>query len=204
MPAMTATAADYLWFEERFPDLAEAYCITLVHDLSPADLLDRLGGRQDPALTGVTAIVDAAFDVTDRYDFHWHLVAMTRIGPWTLMIEPNGWLGVTEEQALPASSGTTWVSHFTNIKGLDSFLWAEETTNRLAFEPMFPDDRYGSTPDDVLDVMHRIGFHFGTDAPETDISVPASFALAEELTGVRLTPELLESTTYICGIVRNP
>ncbi|SFT21561.1 hypothetical protein SAMN04487982_11090 [Streptomyces sp. ok210] len=30
---MTATAADYVWFNERFPELARAYCITLVYEL---------------------------------------------------------------------------------------------------------------------------------------------------------------------------
>jgi isocitrate lyase len=36
--AMTATAADYVWFEQRFPDLAEAHCFTLVHKLPPAEI----------------------------------------------------------------------------------------------------------------------------------------------------------------------
>ncbi|MCX5345859.1 DUF6461 domain-containing protein [Streptomyces atratus] len=34
------------------------------------------------------------------------LVALTTIGSWTLVIEPNGFLGVTEEVALPTSKGT--------------------------------------------------------------------------------------------------
>jgi hypothetical protein len=199
---MTATAADYLWFEERFPDLSEAYCFTLVRGLEPADLLHRLNGREHPALTGATAIVDAAFAVRDHPDGVLQLLAMTRVGPWTLMIEPNGYLGVSDEMALPASAGTTWISHFANINGVDSFLWAEDTTRRLAFEPLFPDDRYGSTPDELLDAMHRIGFHFGPDMPDEYVSGPAAFALAEEMTGVKLTPELLESTTFACGTVR--
>ncbi|MFC8262698.1 DUF6461 domain-containing protein [Streptomyces sp. NPDC057291] len=49
---MTTTAADYVWFNERFPQLARAYCITLVHELPPAELLRRLVGQGEPALTG--------------------------------------------------------------------------------------------------------------------------------------------------------
>ncbi|MFJ5834970.1 DUF6461 domain-containing protein [Streptomyces sp. NPDC093089] len=35
---MTKTGADYAWFEDDFPDIAEAYCFTLVRGLSPAEL----------------------------------------------------------------------------------------------------------------------------------------------------------------------
>jgi hypothetical protein len=195
---MTLTAADYLWFEERFPDLAEAYCFTLVNNLAPSDLLQRLSGEEHPALTGVAEVVDAAYDLGDTQQ----LIAMTTIGSWMLMIEPNGYLGVSEERALPASAGTTWVSHFCNINGVDSFLWAEDATTRLVFEPMFPDSRWGNTPDHQLEAMHRIGFHFGTEEPEIDQSVAAAFALAGEVTGVRLKPGLLESATFTCGSVR--
>ncbi|MFF2951505.1 DUF6461 domain-containing protein [Kitasatospora sp. NPDC057965] len=195
---MTVTATDYLWFEDRFPDLAEAYCFTLVNDLAPSELLKRLNGEEHPALTGVTAVIEAAYDLGDTQQ----LVAMTGIGSWTLMIEPNGYLGVSEERALPASAGTTWISHFCNINGVDSFLWAEDAAMRLVFEPMFPDYRWGSTPDDQLETMRRVGFHFSTEEPEIDQSVAAAFALTNVMTGVRLTPEILETATFACGAVK--
>lgn len=131
---MAPTAVDYLWFEQDFPDLAEAYCITLVHHLTPEELLDRLRADALPPLNGIEAIVDAAYDLEEGQQ----LVALLQISDWTLMVEPNGYLGVTDEQALPASAGTTWVSHFCNINGLDAFLWAEDCATRLTFEPIFP------------------------------------------------------------------
>ncbi|MFF9003141.1 DUF6461 domain-containing protein [Streptomyces achromogenes] len=216
----TTTAADYTWFEERFPDLAEAYCCTLVRGLPPAELLRRLAGRAEPALTGADAVVEAAFDLLRASDGRRQLLAMASVGAWTLLIEPNGYTGVTEDRALPASAGTRWVSHFVNVNGLDAFLWAEDTVRRLWFEPCFPDERWGTTPDELLDVMHGVGFPFGddgeaeadipgtdtpgTDAPGTDLSAPAAFALAQHLTGVALTPELLEETTFTCGSVEVP
>ncbi|MFJ4670567.1 DUF6461 domain-containing protein [Kitasatospora purpeofusca] len=124
--AMTVTAADHLWFEDGFPDLAEAYCFTLVKDLAPAELPQRLNGAAGPSLTGVTAVVDAADDLGDTQQ----LITMAGVGPWTLMIEPSGCLGVSEERALPASAGTTWISRFCNTDGSDSFLWAEDATVR--------------------------------------------------------------------------
>jgi len=44
---MVASHDDYLWFEQRFPDLAEAYCVTLVAGETASGLLDRLGGVGD-------------------------------------------------------------------------------------------------------------------------------------------------------------
>ncbi|GGP87782.1 DUF6461 domain-containing protein [Streptomyces melanogenes] len=198
---MTATAADYVWLNERFPDLAEAYCFTLVHNLAPLDVLARLEGHSEPSRSGVEAIVAAAFDLLDRSDHTRQFIAMTTVGEWTLMIEPVGYLGVTEERALPASAGTRWVSHFVNINGHDSFLWAQDTTQRLTFEPAIPDRRRGTTPDDLLPVMHHCGFQFWGETSDTEehLAAEAAFALAEHLSGVRITPELLQDTTFICG-----
>lgn len=197
---MTATAADYLWFGEEFSELANAYCITLVQGLSPADVLHRLDGRQEPSRTGANEADEAAYDLLSEDDSR-QLLAMTTVGDWTLIIEPNGFLGVSEERALPASAGTRWVSHFVNINGADAFLWAEDTTQRLWFEPLFPDDRWGTTPDELLQPMHDIGFQFWAETSDTAdvLAGPAAFALAEHLTGVRVTPELLRETTFVCG-----
>ncbi|MDN3028748.1 DUF6461 domain-containing protein [Streptomyces sp. S.PB5] len=200
---MTATAADYMWFEDDFPELAEAYCFTLVHGVSPAEVLDRLQGREEPARAGAEQIVEAAFALLAS-DATRQLIAMTAVGDWTLLIEPNGYLGVTEERALAASAGTSWVSHFVNINGVDSFLWVENGTKRLFFEPGVPDHRWGTTPDELLEAMHRIGFQFPEETPDTDenVSEAAAFALAEHLTGVRITPELLRTTTFTCASAR--
>lgn len=199
---MTKTAADYAWFEDDFPDIAEAYCFTLVRDLSPAELMSRLEGRQEAPLQGIAAVVDAAFAQYDLDEKNRQLVAMTTVGTWTLLIEPNGYLGVTEEQALPASAGTSWISHFTNINAVGTFLWAEDQVLRLCFDPMFPEDRWGAEPDELLDVMRRIGFHLEVEDPEPDFSPQAAFALAEHLTGVAVTPALLRDTTFTCATVR--
>ncbi|WP_225802529.1 DUF6461 domain-containing protein [Streptomyces sp. NK15101] len=202
MGGMTKTGADYAWFEEDFPDIAEAYCFTLVRGLSPAELTSRLEGRPEAPLRGTAAVVDAAFAQYDLEEGDRQLVAMTTVGSWTLLIEPNGYLGVTEEQALPASAGTSWISHFTNINALGTFLWAEDQVLRLCFDPMFPEDRWGAAPDELLDVMRRIGFPLEVEDPEPDFSPQAAFALAEHLTGVAITPTLLQDTTFTCATVR--
>ncbi|MFG1807841.1 DUF6461 domain-containing protein [Streptomyces sp. NPDC049040] len=199
---MTKTAADYAWFENDFPDIAEAYCFTLVRGLSPAELISRLDGRPEAPLQGIAEVVDTAFAQYNLEDGARQLIGMTTVGAWTLLIEPNGYLGVTEERVLPASAGASWVSHFLNVNALGTFLWAEDQVLRLCFDPMFPEDRWGTAPDVLLDAMERIGFHLEEEAPETDLSSPAAFALAEHLTGVAITPALLQDTTFNCATVR--
>ncbi|MEV7510379.1 DUF6461 domain-containing protein [Streptomyces sp. NPDC091201] len=201
---MTKTGADYAWFENDFPDIAEAYCFTLVRGLSPAELTARLEGRPEAPLRGIDAVVDAAFAQYGLGDGERQLVAMTTVGEWTLLIEPNGYLGVTEDRVLPASAGAHWVSHFVNINAVGTFLWAEDRVLRLCFDPMFPEDRWGTTPDALLDVMERMGFPLDEETPEEDLSAPAAFALAEHLTGIAVTPELLRDTTFACATLRLP
>ncbi|WP_234391945.1 DUF6461 domain-containing protein [Streptomyces sp. WM6378] len=74
-------------------------------------------------------------------------------------------------------------------------------TERLTFEPGVPDRRWGATPDELLKPMHHSGFQFWDEISETAqyLGGEAAFALAEHLTGVRITAELLETTTFICG-----
>ncbi|MFI1105146.1 DUF6461 domain-containing protein [Streptomyces melanogenes] len=106
---MTATAADYLWLNERFPEIADAYCFTLVHKLAPADVTARLEGEVEASRTGVAAIVAAAFELLERSDHTRQFIAMAVVGDWTLLIEPVGYLGVTQERACrrpPAPGGS--------------------------------------------------------------------------------------------------
>lgn len=164
--------------------------------------MSRLEGRPEEPLQGIAAVVHAAFAQYDVEEGNRQLVAMTTVGAWTLLIEPNGYLGVTEERALLASAGANWVSHFVNINGVGTFLWAEDQVLRLCFDPMFPEDRWGTASDELLDVMERIGFHLAEEAPETDLSSSAAFALAEHLTGVAIIPPLLQDTTFSCATVQ--
>ncbi|MER7958102.1 MULTISPECIES: DUF6461 domain-containing protein [unclassified Streptomyces] len=66
---------------------------------------------------------------------------------------------------------------------------------------MFPGERWGTAPDELLDAMQRIGFHFDEEDPEPGLSSPAAFALAEHLTDVAVTPTLLRDTTFTCATV---
>jgi len=124
-------------------------------------------------------------------------------GGWTLGIEPSGFLGVTEEAAVPLSIGTTLVSHYRNFNAGGSFLWVEDGDVRVRFDPLDPAWREGSSPDALVTVMRQVGFELGEDKG-TENPAEASFALAEYLTGVRVTAGLLEDSAYQWGIAPIP
>ncbi|MEU4733215.1 DUF6461 domain-containing protein [Streptomyces sp. NPDC023588] len=197
---MTRSGADYAWFENDFPDIGEAYCFTLVRGLPPAEVISRREGRPAPPLQGIAEVGDAAFAQYDLEDGARQLIGMTTLGVWTLLIEPNGYLGVTEEPVLPASAGASWVSHFVDVNAVGTFLWAEDEVLRPCFHPCSrrtagaPRPTYSSTSwSGSASILRR--------RLRTRLSSPAAFALAEHLTGVAITPALLQDTTFSCTTV---
>ncbi|GHH19185.1 DUF6461 domain-containing protein [Streptomyces lanatus] len=55
MTGMT-TAADYAWLEERYENLMQAYCVTLVRGPTPQELLRELRAEPRPGITGVDGL----------------------------------------------------------------------------------------------------------------------------------------------------
>ncbi|WP_369206199.1 DUF6461 domain-containing protein [Streptomyces sp. PU-14G] len=197
-----STAADYGWLEEQYQHLMEAYCVTLVQGLSPDALLTALEAEPGERITGVA-------ELGRLTDEEWRLgayfVGIASVGDWSLMVEYNGYLGVDDTRMLPVSRGRTVVSHFRNINAVDHFSWYEDGVTRLHFEPLFPRRRDGSHPDELLTAMRESGFDLseGDDA-SFDGHTEAAFALAERITGVRLTPELFASAEFVCARVAEP
>jgi hypothetical protein len=202
-----ATAADYTWFENRPIGLADSYCLTLARGLTADEFLARIGAQPELTRTGVEGLFEPSMDLWREYDGDQLLIGVTTVsgddGDWALGMEFNSYLGVTEELITPLSAGTGLVSHSRNIEALSHFYWIEDGDIRLSFEPLFASDREGSTPDALTDVMRRVGFDV-SEQGRNEHYTEAAFALGEHLTGVRVTPELLEGATYACGIVTAP
>ncbi|MGW7367008.1 DUF6461 domain-containing protein [Streptomyces sp. NPDC054841] len=204
---MNATAADYGWLDEHCPELMEAYCLTLVRGLTPEALLTRLGATDRGArITGTSSLVAAAYDAWDDGDSQF--VGVVEAGGWVLMVEPNGYVGTLEEVLSPLSQGTELVSHFTNVNAADYVNWFVDGELRLHFEPLFAYARYGADPDGSVEDMREAGLdlrdpkEIGDD--DLALTTAATFAFAERLTGVRITPELLDAAEFRCGSVPLP
>jgi Family of unknown function (DUF6461) len=202
-----AVAADYLWAEGD--GLFPAYCLTLVGGVTPQGFMDRLGARiVFDALRLGEQFTEISFD-------YWgepHLgdvqfIGATTVagegGRWTLALEVNGHLGVTPEIVVPVSAETRLVSHrYNGGNAASQFCWIEDGDIRLDFEPLFASDRDGSTPDALVDDMKQIGFNLDENCEDAGPIRAAVFALAERLTGVRVTETMLDEAVFLCGTVR--
>ncbi|WP_406214553.1 DUF6461 domain-containing protein [Streptomyces canus] len=206
MTGMT-TATDYGWLKERYALLMEAYCVTLVRDVAPEELLEELGADGRSRIVGVAGLSGPSYEVCAPSRL---FVGATAIGHWTLMVESNGYLGITDKAMLPVSRGRTAVSHFLNVNAVDRFCWYENGDLRLHFEPLFADARYGSHPDELLTEMRESGFDLEEREEDGDHDAyyaaltGASFALAHRLTGIRLTLELFATAEFLCAVAPVP
>ncbi|MFJ6381560.1 DUF6461 domain-containing protein [Kitasatospora sp. NPDC092039] len=211
---MTAHATDYTWFDERYPDLGEAYCLTRAQGLTADELLrrfDALPGSDAVGLGAVMARWDAYLDEEDEeaealFDLTEDrlLVAVTELDGWALAIEPNGYLGTLDTVIPRLGEGTRLVSHFRNVNAVDHFHWWEHGVRRLHFEPLFPTQRDGTDAEapGVPELLTACGFELETEA--YGLCGEAAFALAERLTDVRLDPERLEAATFRIGFAPRP
>src|SRR4051794_26510971 len=116
---MPVPTVDHSWFTRRCAALAQAYCLTLVAGLTAAEVVARLDGTGARRLTGLAAVLTPAPGDEE-------FVAVTALPGWALIIEPYGYLGVTEDVAGPLSRGTRLVAHYRNITGGGQFVVAED------------------------------------------------------------------------------
>lgn len=205
-----ATAAGYAWVGDWLSEVSGAYCLTLARGLAPPDVLTRVGAvAQVAPRHGLGALTEASFDLWERHQGEQLLIGVTAVSDgWSLGLEINGHLGVTPEVIVPLSAGTRIVSHYRN-NAVHRFYYVEDRDIRLYFEPLFPAERDGSAPDAFVGAMRHAGFELDEDEDpadedfeaEDDLTAAASFALAETLTGVRITADLLEDASYLWGVV---
>ncbi|MBP0448337.1 hypothetical protein J5Y04_02065 [Kitasatospora sp. RG8] len=224
---MPAHATDFTWFDERYPELAEAYCLTHVQGISADELLRRFDAAPGRSVTGLAAVVQAWETFDDGEDEHapdgdedLMLVAVTEFDGWAVAVEVNGYLGSLWDALSRLAEGTRLVSHFRNCNAVDSFHWQEGAANRLHFEPLFPTQRDGEDAEapGIAELLAHCGFDLTDDedadaapdpAPDAVDAGPrlhteAAFALAERLTDVRLTPERLDTAGFRLGYAPVP
>jgi hypothetical protein len=206
--SMIATAADYAWFASEPGGFAEAYCLTLVRGLVPAEFLARIDARPGLRYVGVAAMFGPSMALWNSEQAGQDLlIGVTTVpgndGGWTLGVEINGFLGVTEPLLRSLSARTTAVSAYRNFNAGNRFYWVEDRDIRLDFSPMDPYYRDGSTPDAAVGLMRQAGFILDKDGM-VERSDEAALALAELLTGVRLTQQTLQGATFQSAIASVP
>jgi hypothetical protein len=112
--------------------LGQAACIAWVRDLAPEEVLRRFGGTSPfPARTlaeldaAVTPFMDAK-DADGRWLEPNAAIAARLGGPWTLMIELNGFAATMAGELAAISAGVEVVSIFWNVNGLSEITIARD------------------------------------------------------------------------------
>ncbi|MFI7598245.1 DUF6461 domain-containing protein [Actinoplanes sp. NPDC049681] len=193
MGAMPPTAADYEWFtqsEDR--EIVENYCFTFMKGLSAEELVDRIGGTIEQELRGFEQIWEASMEAEAP------VLAITSIGEWVMMVEWHTLIGGSKSTAVPLSANAVLISHFKSVDLDTSFSYIVDRDLQLSFSPTNPTMRNGSRVDDLTSAMDSAGFSLSdeSEAAMAVYSEGAAFALAELLSGVHLSAELLDNSTF--------
>ncbi|MFJ9350987.1 DUF6461 domain-containing protein [Streptomyces sp. NPDC101237] len=209
----SVTAHDYAWIRSS-PLFAYAlesgYTLTLLRGVAPREVLQVMGAQPHGVCAGMAALIKCQDDLGDSADYldgSFIAGAFTvpgEDGGWTLVLHvADGGMGMQSRFLEALSDGGRAVVHSSNGgKPLHFFHWYEDGDLRTTFER--PTARDGSTPDALNSMMVDVGFALSHDESELSERVDtkaAAFALAEHLTGVRVTEELLQGAEYQLGFV---
>lgn len=197
----TDSATDFAWVPGSLLGSHLGYCVGLVKGISPEELLGRLQADRQGTCTGLTALYRRNDDVQRRLDYeygHFQLIGAAPVrgagGQWTVMVEFNVAVGFNHRLMTQVSAGTQAVTHHLNPVGKGGFhCWQD---GRLLTRFEWPGDRGGEDPDMLNEAIDRVGVGAAEGRKSEEY-----FALAEHVTGARLTPELLEQATFSAGIV---
>jgi hypothetical protein len=209
------TAHDYAWIRTSsvFRHMMESgYTLTLIEGRTPGEVLRAMEAEPRSTGKGTAGLIEAddahRAEVDDDWDESYVAGAFSPLGEngeWTLVLGFDGGLGIAGSCMETLSRGGRVVAHSTNGgKPIHLFHWFEDGELRTTFEG--PSSRDGSTPDELVPLLREVGFPL-TSEGEDDESAPAVdgkaavLALAERLTGIRVTESLLQDATYELGLV---
>ncbi|WP_460862920.1 DUF6461 domain-containing protein [Nocardiopsis coralliicola] len=178
-----ASAADYAWFEEAQPDLAEAFCLTYVRDLDKTGCLERLGAA--PKRLRPLPLADALEAGMCSDDMPPQTAHALCVNGWTVIVEPTGCRAVRPDFYRALSAGTELVSVRVRMDLRYEFRWVVDGVLHTFFDARTPAQRRGTRPDALASEMSSVGL---MDLDEPDDPAAAVLALAERVTGVRIRP----------------
>jgi hypothetical protein len=168
-------------------DIREAVCLSYVHGIDEDAMIRAFGG--DPADTAPRSARDIGDEFVGlRYDQIPPVLLVTPVDEWLIGVEYNGFQGSRPEVLRAASTGGTAVSVYWNVNGTNRFTYSTGGRTTVGFDMRRPEDRYGAAPDALTTLLDGLEFGNGSDA------YAAGLALAERVTGVRLTGTLLDRT----------
>jgi hypothetical protein len=193
--------------------MESGYTLTLIQGRTPREVLRAMAAEPRGTGEGTAGLIEAddahrAEVDHDYWDESYVAGAFStpgENGDWTLVLGFDGGLGIAGACVEALSQGGRVVAHSTNGgKPIHLFHWFEDGELRTTFEG--PSSRDGNTPDELVPMLREVGFpltpggEHDENAPDVDRKA-AVLALAERLTGIRVTESLLQGATYELGLV---
>ena len=157
--------------------LGQNFCVSMLRGVTPDEALRRLGAREP-------------VDRKSRAGLDKDAVAATEAGEWTLMLEQNSSLGTTDPAIRLLSAGGEMVS-FHCGENSEQFVFAVDGEALVRMSLDEPHDTTGADPYLLYGAIQELGFD-STDGHDRG----RALVLMERITGVRISPEMLETATF--------
>ncbi|MGK5553651.1 DUF6461 domain-containing protein [Actinomadura kijaniata] len=186
MPAVTRDDVEWVDDDEA---LGEIFCLTFVKRVDEAEALSRLGALPD---TLRRRTVQEAHRAHGSYEAGYAELAFAlNLGDWTVLIEPDGFQGSLIELLTALSRGTEAVSVQRHDYADHGFGYAVDGTLVTGFEPTWPDRRWGSEPDRLLEQMRAAGLNPDAEDDYVSGAYVEALLLAGLITGAVPRPDAL-------------
>ncbi|SDK85994.1 hypothetical protein SAMN04487820_114102 [Actinopolyspora mzabensis] len=122
------------------------------------------------------------------------LIGLRRVGGWTLVAEESRFEGLRHDVLAEASSGSELVSVYWDVGDTGGFAHAVDGEVRTCFEPVLPECRSGTRPDDLESLRAGLPWHEAA-------RVPLMLALSARVTGCVPDPEWFAGQFLTCPVV---
>lgn len=190
-PSTPSSAVPNYHWPALEPALSSGFCFTLVRGLTPAQVAERLGGTELERVEWLRLVGGGDGERAGAGRF---FIGVARVGDWSLIVEDNGALGVTQKAVSPLSLDGTVMVYRADSTGRGRLLVLRDEELVLDYDSEAPsrtgDARFAEFQP-ALQAAGLVG-----DATVTDPTASALEFLAEQ-TGVQLTRELLAERTYL-------
>ncbi|MER6952300.1 histone-like nucleoid-structuring protein Lsr2, partial [Nonomuraea sp. NPDC000554] len=210
---MTDLLSQFRWLEDQRADehdlLGDIFCVSFFHRLDPAEVLSRFEPISPAETTTFKELCGRARDYFEDAVAVLY-VGVAQVGEWSVAVEPWGGQAVLMMTQLSRTGEVVGVAR--NDYAEHRFGYAVDGTVVTKFLPREPDQRWGSDPDRLNDVMREVGWVLeppqdeglldsGLDSMDQH-SVARAFALASKITGVALTLTALNRLHFVSAALR--
>ncbi|WP_432928441.1 DUF6461 domain-containing protein [Microbispora sp. CA-135349] len=189
--------------------LGDVFSVSFFHGLEPADVAARFESAGAPSRSMSFAELEDEvtrfLEETDGGDGGGH-VGITRIGEWSVALEPCGWHTALGENLARLAQGCEAVAVGRHDYAEHGFLYAVDGEIVTAFTPHASTNRWGSDPDRLKEPMRRVRLPLTAATGKAvwnarwDDALPRAFALAATITGVTLTPDCFDGPLLVASM----